>query len=231
MPVTSTNSNHGRTRSGGLRVARLPIRLRLGKNDRSKRSRFHLDPPLLFEEATRKHIRDQVLQELQASLRGDGALHQPLAQGIYRNNIAFDLFTVNHFTFTLYEPRLYSSVGCGACALSLLTGQSPLSIKLPKSKQGDADDRFMVRYLKRRHFVVLPVTQSDVTQFPRYIVNQIGDRHVVLISQMMVRGAASWAVLHGGLIYHNFDVTMLKPLELLNHPLLSAYVIYKVDWK
>jgi hypothetical protein len=89
------------------------------------------------------------------------------------------------------------------------------------------DDEFMVRFLRRRGFTVLPLTQCTVSAS----YSLINESHVVLVSQLFRRNEATWGVIFGGMYYHNFDFYTLDPLSFLNKPVLSAYVISSPLWQ
>lgn len=149
-----------------------------------------------------------------------------LKRGKYINNIRFGDYIVSKFNPHLFDKIWFSGFGCGRTALSLLTGIPPN--KFPEQK--NYKDLYMVRELMSRNFITLPITIADVSQTPQFIASHIKDNHVVLTSQMAIKGEATWSVLFGGYVFHNFAVESLQPLELLNRPLLSAYLIYNKKW-
>jgi hypothetical protein len=135
-----------------------------------------------------------------------------------------------HFEVGLFVAHLFGGVlrhaGCGATALALLTGENPLS--LPRKK--DWTRGFMTRFLEDRGFLLVRLTPRNVTRRkdPAY---PITSRHVVLVSIRLMTNEASWAVIHDGRMYHNFEISIFKPYELLNHPVEDAYLVKHPRWE
>jgi hypothetical protein len=46
----------------------------------------------------------------------------------------------------------------------------------------------------------------------------------------MVRNEGSWAVIHRNVVYHNQDEGALDPLEFVNNPLMTVYVVWHPKW-
>lgn len=147
-----------------------------------------------------------------------------LKAGKYQNNINFSDYKVTKFNPYLFDRSW--SYGCGRTALSTLTGVAPYKFV----EQKNYTDKYMIRELVDRNFVVLPITNADVTQTPQFIVSHIKESHVILASQLAIKGEGTWSAYYGGYSFHNFAVEELKPLEFLNRPLLSAYVIFHSKW-
>jgi hypothetical protein len=138
-------------------------------------------------------------------------------------------FLVGRFTPNLYNGWIKS--GCGANTLALLTGVHPHKISNSnKEDQRDWKDRFMVRFLMERSFRVMKVDIKNLVMSNEYLSTPLQDEHVVMASHRLGRKEASWIVIHGGLFYHNFCIHKLGGLELINHPILTAYVVNHRRW-
>jgi hypothetical protein len=112
------------------------------------------------------------------------------------------------------------SYGCGANALSILTGIPPSNFY---RKGGHFSDRYMISALRATRFHVYEVNKSNLTSKKSF---SIDDRTLLLFSQLIKKGEASWKVSYGGQSYHNFDISVLNSWELLNMPISSMYVLY-----
>jgi hypothetical protein len=123
----------------------------------------------------------------------------------------------------------YRGQGCGAGALSIITGHSPFHIHYNICKRNHFSDVKMVRYLRQEGYTVIPVTQCAVTRLGG--MNHIKPDHVLLVSQLMMKNEGSWIVVNNGKLAHNFDIVPLSPLEFINRPILSAYIVFHPKWK
>ena len=154
-----------------------------------------------------------------------------LPKGRYKKVITdFNQYAVEWFAPTIFKKDMYAC-GCGRTALATIIGLNPELVPDGVGKHRHFSDKFMVGYLRRAGYKVIPCTQCDMTQRADVIMNEITDDHVVLISQLMVKNEASWSVTYGGLAYHNFYITRLHGLDFLNKPLLSAYVVFHPKWR
>ena len=148
-----------------------------------------------------------------------------LKKSNYLNTIKFSEYAVSKFNPHIYTDN-YRIYGCGPTALGLITGARPHKFKYQKHYS----DRFMVRHLQKRGYQVLPISREDVSQTPQFIVSHIKDHHVILASQLAIRGESTWIVIYGGYAFHNFVMEKLEPLDFLNRPLCSAYLIFHKKW-
>ena len=140
------------------------------------------------------------------------------------NTINFGDWTVKRFI-----PYVYSfdpGNGCGAATLALLTGHPPEKFK----ERDDWTSRYMLSFLRKNGFKIVQLTKRNVTNFwfPR---EPIDNGHVVLMSIKLMQYEASWVVLFNERMYHNFSITKVKAYELLNHPILEAFLIKHPSWE
>lgn len=124
------------------------------------------------------------------------------------------------FTPCIFAGTTRASLGCGAVALSLMTGNKPEQIAL-KNKSGHYSDEFMVRYLRRRGYRVLPLTQCLVSTTG----GQVRTDHVVLLSQLFRKNEGTWGVLYNEFYWHNYSPYNVDSLSFLNKPILSAILL------
>ncbi len=143
-----------------------------------------------------------------------------------RHRVDFTRYSVAFFTPHLFAAPGRSGAGCGATALSLLTGVPPQIIRAING-QAHYPDHFMRTFLKKRGFLVVPLTICNISSAK----TRLGDRHVVLISQLFTRNEATWGVIFNSMYYHNFEIYALEALSFLNKPILTAYVVSHVKWR
>lgn len=113
--------------------------------------------------------------------------------------------------------------GCGANALSLLTGINPEKYK---TKNYIYSDNYMINKLRRKGFKVVEITKSNLTNDKEVKLN-LDEHHLILYSALLKRGEASWFVTYGGYVWHNFSVNTLNSWEIMNYPIDSMYLLYK----
>jgi hypothetical protein len=140
------------------------------------------------------------------------------------------------FKVDLFTPHLFvdgHSNGCGGNALALLTGIPPEVIhNTNKKRPEDWTDEFMIKFLKKHKFRVQAITKCDMSLNDGYFISEhITNRHVLLMSQLMLKNMASWTVSYNRLWYHNFDVASFGSLNLINCPTLTCYVVIHPSWK
>ena len=150
-----------------------------------------------------------------------------MRRGSYRGRrVDFSKFAAAVFIPHLYFGSAKSSVGCGASALSLLSGASPETIAGTKHGPHYSDD-FMLRFLRRQGFRTLQLTLCNVSGTWR----SIGAHHVLLISQLFRANEGTWGVIFNGQYYHNFEIYSVESLSFLNKPILSAYLVIHPRWQ
>lgn len=153
-----------------------------------------------------------------------------MRNGTYRKRqINFKKFETERFVPFLFEFATYAGFGCGVTTLALLTGVSPVAIYKRLGDGHVSDDR-MVHFLRAYGFSVAEVTKADVS-FNQFYNDYIKSTHVLLFSQLLLRGEATWAVIHDSCIFHNFETRRIKSLEFLNRPLLTVYLVWHPLYK
>jgi hypothetical protein len=135
------------------------------------------------------------------------------------------------FAASVFSPHIYTGreralVGCGAGALSLITGVPPEKIA-GKHRGRHYSDRFMTWFLRQRSFRLLRLTPLRITSAQ----NKVGSEHVILVSQLLRDYEATWGVIFDDIYYHNFTAYNLSALGCLNKPILSAYLVIHPSWR
>ena len=188
---------------------------------------------------TRQKPKQKVSQRLNKNQRPPRIRPRPLRRdsllngleiGNYSNPVNFGEFACSHFVPHLYNSALVQNVGCGASAISLLTGINPYKTLQLFKGYSHFPDSLMVRALEMNKVKVLKLTQSNLTNntIPTYNIEK---NHVVLLSCLMMKKEATWVVLWNNFLFHNFEVSQISRLEFLNFPILSAYLLKKKEWK
>jgi hypothetical protein len=148
-------------------------------------------------------------------------------KGTYNGRrVDFSRYATSCFTPYLFTGSARTRLGCGACALALLTGVRPEAIAARNGGPHYPDD-FMVRFLRTRGFKVLRLTMCNLSAR----ASKLGNAHVILISQLFRKNEGTWGVIHNGLFYHNFSSYNLETMAFLNQPILSAYLIVHPRWR
>jgi hypothetical protein len=148
-------------------------------------------------------------------------------KGLYtKHRVDFDSFTVSFFNPHLFFGNIRASMGCGATALSLLTGVPPEKIAA-KNGNRHFSDPFMVNFLRRRGFSVAELTLCNVSAGS----GKVSKDHVVLLSQLIMRNEGTWGAIYRNSFYHNFELYDLDRLTFLNKPILSAYLVVHPAWR
>lgn len=147
-----------------------------------------------------------------------------------RENINWDYLRVYNFN-PKNIPMVYRLHGsCGTHALAYITKSDPIKVDkiLPKSVEAWSDKR-IVDYLRKRNYIVQPITINNVTN--RSILNDhISRYHVLLLGQHVLKHEGTWSVVWNNTRYHSGHIEELDPLEFINCPIDSAYIIYHKRW-
>ena len=154
-------------------------------------------------------------------------------KGFYTNKkINFDSFAIKKFIPNIFDPYVYASISCGCSTLALLTGIDPFILSASNKNRDHTSDKFMLDILKSNGFKIAKLTQCSVSNNrTRVLENNIKYYHVLLVSQLVLRNEASWSVIQGDYIYHNFIINLLKPLEFLNRPVITSYLLFHKKYK
>ena len=137
---------------------------------------------------------------------------------------------------TKFKPRLFSGASdlrgsCGTCAIATLTGLNPKEIDRQLPKNTDYwKDLHVKKFLRKHGYEITEVTISRVTQNPDWQEDPITGKHVLLVSQEVLYGEATWAVLYGYKRYHNFEEDQLHLFEFVNNPLMTVYIVSHPKW-
>lgn len=128
--------------------------------------------------------------------------------------------------FHMFDPDPYGEYGCGQTALALLTGVSPVHLRVKVFKEPTITDSQMVGFLKKHGFSVKKYeVKNYLTQ--KTVVTKA---NTMLISTYCTDKIATWQVLSQNRLYHNFSVSPGDIHYFLSYPLISAYFIHHWTW-
>ena len=153
--------------------------------------------------------------------------------GNYNDHKNWEKYEVSRFPLHLYYHTDFESVGCGANALALITGDNPFKIRRLNKYRSDYTDAFMLKYLRQHKIKCLKLTKSNITNKKNNsgrISYDITSKHVILISQLLSKAEASWFVIYDDLKFHNFSPATFTGLGMLNCPISSAYCLFNPQW-
>jgi len=153
--------------------------------------------------------------------------------GNYNDYRKWNNYIVTKFPMYLFDRSIYETVGCGANALALITGNSPWSIRKTNDWKDHYSDEFMLKYLRQHKIKCIKLTKCNLTnkKDDSSITNAITDKHVILMSQLVKKAEATWSISIQGLNWHNFSASTMCAFDMISHPLSSAYVLYSPKWK
>jgi hypothetical protein len=152
-----------------------------------------------------------------------------MEKGTYtRRRVDFSRYTASCFNPYLFSGAFQGQMGCGACALALLTGVPPEVIAAKHNNIHYADS-FMVRFLQQHGFRLLQLTLCNVSSAtPSQNPTQARRARVAALPQK--RGYLGCdASRHR--CFHNFETYTVDSLSLLNKPILSAYLVTHLRWR
>ena len=150
-----------------------------------------------------------------------------LQRGRYTSkSINLERYIAPVFRPALFKTSAFSSNSCGQNALAIVTGLKPSSF--PKKEH--YSDNLMVSILRKLGYTIIPLTVAMLTNNEDFLVNRIKKHHVLLVSQMMLKNEGSWCVTYGGVLFHNFEIDSVQPLEFINRPIMSAYIVFHTKW-
>jgi hypothetical protein len=135
-------------------------------------------------------------------------------------------------TFKFKPSASPHNVECGASALHCITGKSFTEIN-KLSRRGHWPDSVMRSFLKKYNFTTIPVTLGSVV-YSHSVKDdkpELSNYNVLLVSQKCYKEEGTWSVIHDYKYWHGGgEPVTFKPMEFLNYPLDSAYVVWHPKW-
>lgn len=153
------------------------------------------------------------------------ASNKAMRKGSYRRKVDFNAFRAKKFIAHISGGPFALDVGCGGCALATLIGLDPAKMQ----RRGDWTPSFMLSTLKSHGFKTVALTKRNLTNVCR-VGWPVTSLHVVLARIKMIKHEASWVIIHNRTLYHLFEIKPLNGYELLNHPIMDAYLVHHKKW-
>lgn len=144
------------------------------------------------------------------------------------NVIAFKELEVEKFSPHIFG-RDYRAVGCGLTAISTITGENPTNL-YPRYKEyvKDFPEEVVISHLLDRGFIVKPVTLNAKGEYNDD--HLVSNKHVILAVTRPTKAECSWAILYGDMFYHNYDISPLTSVTLINCPVSMSWVVWHPSW-
>ena len=117
-------------------------------------------------------------------------------------NTDFSKLRLRKCDLSFFPSKDEGASGCGATALSLLTGESP---KKFLTKNGLFNDAFMLKNLRKYGYKIYKCTQSNLTRRDHQAFC-LDDRNLILHSHLVSKGTGTWLVSYNDYTIHNFEV-------------------------
>ena len=149
--------------------------------------------------------------------------------GNYKHFPKWSKYEVDTLPLHIFDSTKYSNSGCGASALSLITGDNPDKIS-HINRNRHYSDEFLLKYLRRHGIKCIKMTKCNLTNQKTWDY-PLTNRHVILMSQLIKRNEGTWKIIYQGLSYHNFEPATSSFSSILNNPICSSYVLFKPEWK
>jgi hypothetical protein len=147
-------------------------------------------------------------------------------------NTDFTNLVMDRFSAHLFDQKTYESVGCGANALALLTGENPKVFLKNNKRKSHYSDSFMIRNLRKYGYKVFKINKCNLTfrNKGNALYYSLNNNHLLLVSHLLKRNEATWIVHWNDIQYHNFELNKSTFWQIVNFPISTAYVLYKDEW-
>lgn len=127
-----------------------------------------------------------------------------------------------------YSTDLFLSNGCGANTLSLLVGKQPGRFK----SRPDWTPQYMLGCLHAHRIRSRRLNTLDIVNVGKDVIgNPINGRLVLLLRMRFNIQEASWLVSYNMKLYHNFEISTIRPFEFINHPIMEMYALSSLAWR
>jgi hypothetical protein len=129
-----------------------------------------------------------------------------------------------------FSDSLYRLAGCAYSAISILTGENPELLRKHYKDASGMPPNVMLKHLKKLKFTIKEIDKNflyKLIQEGKYVT----DSHVILASVRMNKKEASWVVLYGGNMWHNFVPLSTSYVTSMSYPMEHGYVLYLPEWR
>lgn len=137
-----------------------------------------------------------------------------------------------HFRRPRYKLTPDVRGSCGTYAVSVLLGKKPKDCIELLGREKYWNDLRMIRMLRKRGYVVTPLTINGICGTSVHDTRKVkmNGMHVILCSQHAYSDEATYSVFYDGLQYHSGDISPITPMELINYPIWTCFVVWHPKW-
>jgi hypothetical protein len=116
--------------------------------------------------------------------------------------------------------------------VSVLLGKRPKECEKLLGRATDWNDLKIARLLRSRGYTVLPITINGIcgTKVSSGEKVKMCGMHVILCSQHAYLDEATYSVFHDGLSYHSGDISPITPMEFINYPVWTCFLVWHPKW-
>ena len=155
-------------------------------------------------------------------------------KGFYTDKkIDLKKFDITKFNPTFFDEQIYAIAGCGCNLIALLTGINPYKIRKDNKNKNHYSDSFVIDYLKRFKFKIHKITQCEVSNNTSdFLLNTVKPYNIIICCQLVKKNECTWSCIwNGQFSIHNFSINRINPLEFINRPPQSCYLIVHPKWR
>ena len=120
--------------------------------------------------------------------------------------------------------------GCAYTAIALLTGEDPFFLRRLYRDQDGMSPRVIKRHLSKLRFDLKEINTEYIYRLIKAGV-YITDSHPILASVRMSKKEATWVVIYGGTMWHNFQPMTTSYASSFNCPMEYAWKLYHPAWR
>ena len=119
--------------------------------------------------------------------------------------------------------------GCAYTALALLTGEDPCVLSRDYKNKMGMTPEVMSKHLRQCGFIVTKLTHEFIADMQRD-GKTLHNSHCILVSIRLMPKESSWAVVYGGVMWHNFEMLNTSYTTALAWPVLNSFLVSHPDW-
>ena len=120
--------------------------------------------------------------------------------------------------------------GCAYTAIALLTGEDPFFLRRLYRDQDGMSPRVIKRHLSKLRFDLKEINTEYIYRLIKAGV-YITDSHPILASVRMSKKEATWVVIYGGTMWHNFQPMTTSYASSFSYPMEYGWKLYHPAWR
>lgn len=137
---------------------------------------------------------------------------------------------VDSVKFHFFSDPLSKLAGCAYSAISLLTGENPEVLRRRYRDEAGMPPKVMLKHLRKLKFKITEIDKPylyKLMEAGRYVA----DAHVILASVRMTKKEASWVVIYGGYMWHNYVPLSTTYATSMSYPMEHGYILFLKEWQ